>query len=233
MHYATLLFDLDHTLLDADASEAASFDQTLRAAGVDEPSRYVARYAQINRALWAAVERNEITPDDVRVTRFARLVAAVGIDADPKSMADDYVAGMVANAELYPNARAVLETLSTHATLAIVTNGLGDVQRPRVEELGIAHYFDAVVISGEVATAKPGTAIYDLVFEQLGWPDKKKTLMIGDSLSSDIPGGINYGIATCWYNPTGKPRPPDIAIDHEITTLTQLPGLARDGLVRA
>jgi YjjG family noncanonical pyrimidine nucleotidase len=233
MLYTTLLFDLDHTLLDADASEAASFDQTLRAAGVDEPSRYVTRYADINSSLWAAVERNEITPDDVRVTRFARLAAAAGIDADPETMADDYVAGMVANAELYPNARAVLDTLSAQATLAIVTNGLGDVQRPRVEQLDIARYFDAVVISGEVATAKPGRAIYDVVFEQLGWPDKRTTLMIGDSLSSDIPGGINYGLATCWYNPDRKPSPPDLTIDHVITSLTQLPGLVRDGSVLA
>jgi YjjG family noncanonical pyrimidine nucleotidase len=231
MYYTTLLFDLDHTLLDADRAETVSFDVTLRAAGVEDPSRYVSRYAEINDALWAAVERNEITPDDVRVTRFARLAAAANIEADPQTMADDYVAGMVTNAELYPDARAVLEALSTQATLAVVTNGIGDVQRPRVKQLGIARYFDAVVISGDVGTAKPGAAIYDIVFEQLSWPDKKKTLMIGDSLSSDIPGGINYGIATCWYNPDHRPSPPDVAIDHVIRSLTQLPALARDGSV--
>lgn len=231
MRYSTLLFDLDHTLIDADASEAISFDRTLRAAGVADPSALVDQYAEINTALWAAVERNEITPDDVRVTRFARLVEAADIDADPVDMADHYVAGMASTAELYPGARDVLEDLATTATLALVTNGLSEVQRPRIERLDIGHLFDAVVISGEVNTAKPGAKIFDLTFDLLGWPDKKMTLMIGDSLSSDIPGGSGYGIATAWYNPGGQPQPTDLVIDHVVTSLSQLPALAKTGLV--
>jgi len=231
MRYTTLLFDLDHTLLDSDASESVSLDQTLRTAGVVEPDLLIPVYTEINLALWAAVERNEITPDDVRVTRFARLVEAAGLDADPEVMAEHYVEGMASNAELYPNARSILETLSTRATLALVTNGLSDVQRPRVELLDIGRFFEAVIISGEVGTAKPGTDIYDIAFAALGWPTKGTSLMIGDSLSSDIPGGVNYGIATCWYNPEGSPVPADAGIDHVVTDLRQLPNLARTGVV--
>jgi HAD superfamily hydrolase (TIGR01549 family) len=140
-------------------------------------------------------------------------------------MADDYVAGMVANAELYPGARGVLEALSTQATLALVTNGLREAQRPRVERLDIGRYFETIVVSGEVGTAKPGTAIFDLAFDQLDQPDKRTALMIGDSLSSDIPGAIAYGIANCWYNPQQRPTPPHLEIDHVISSLDELPAL--------
>jgi len=91
-----------------------------------------------------------------------------------------------------------------------VSNGLGEVQRSRIERLGIAHYFDAIVISGEVGTAKPGSAIFDIAFELLGRPDPSGAVMIGDSLESDMAGAANYGIDSCWYNPNGAPAPEGI-----------------------
>ena len=221
MRYTTLLFDLDHTLIDGHASEAAAFDYTLRRAGSEVPSYYLAPYTVINAALWAAVERGEITPNDVRSERFAQLIAATDLQADPQAMGDDFVHGMGANGDLYPGTRETLDSLAQAATVALVTNGIGEVQRARIARLDLDRFFDAIVISGEVGVAKPGSEIFDLTFEKLGDPDKAKTLMVGDSLSSDMAGGIAYGIGTCWYaaHATGST---DMPLDHTIITLDEL-----------
>lgn len=232
MHYTTLLFDLDHTLFDSDTSERAAFRRALGEAQVEEPSLYLTRYLDINRSLWAAVERGEIQPADVRVTRFERLVSQTGIEADPKAMADTFVAALGDAGELYDGARDVLETLSGEVTLAMVTNGLAEVQRSRIERLDLERYFETIVISGEVGVSKPGTEIFDITFDLLAAPDKNTTLMIGDSLTSDIQGGINYDILTCWYNPHGKTSTLPTDVTHEISRLAQLPWLAARGEVR-
>ncbi|MBT8247243.1 MAG: YjjG family noncanonical pyrimidine nucleotidase [Acidimicrobiia bacterium] len=233
MRYSTLLFDLDNTLFDAEAAELLAFDHALAAGGVSEPRAHLATYVDINRALWAAVERQELTPNQVQARRFADLVAAAGLDADPTVLAEQFVIGMGRFGDLYDGAGQILATLATTATLALVTNGLGAVQRARIERLGLEPFFSAIVISGEVDTAKPGTEIFDLAFEALGWPPKETVLMVGDSLTSDIAGGAGYGIATCWYNPGGGSAHPDAPIDHEIRSLDQLPRLATTGVATA
>jgi YjjG family noncanonical pyrimidine nucleotidase len=231
MRYSTLLFDLDNTLFDAETSELLAFDHALAAGGVAEPRAHLPTYVDINQALWAAVERQELTPNQVQARRFVDLVAAAGLDADPGVLADEFVTGLGRFGELYPGARAVLETLAANARLALVTNGLGEVQRARVNRLALEPFFSAIVISGEVDTAKPGVRIFDLAFEALDWPAKETALMVGDSLSSDMAGGARYGIATCWYNPGVGVAHPDAAIDHQIRSLDQLPGLAATGTV--
>ena len=223
--YETLLFDFDHTLFDSDASEALAFVSTLKDFGVPDPNVYFPTYQKINQALWFAVEQGKISPNDVRTERFAQLAAAIDLDADPVALADRYVVAMGANGELYPGAFAVLERLASSATLALVTNALSEVQRTRIARIGIASFFAAIVISGEVGPSKPSPAIFDITFDLLKNPTKERTLMIGDSLSSDVKGGTNYGIDTCWYNVHGKIAGPTDVVTHEITTLEQLPFL--------
>jgi YjjG family noncanonical pyrimidine nucleotidase len=230
--YTTVLLDLDHTILDSDASELAAFDHALRSHGVDDPGPYLDGYLAINRALWAGVERGELTPDQVRVTRFERLIDTARLDADPSSIADAFTTGLGNFGDLYPGARDVLETLAAAARVCLVTNGLSDVQRARIDRLGIAPYFDAIVISAEVGASKPGREIFDVAFSRLGDPPRVSALMAGDSLSSDIAGGNAYGIDTCWYNPRRTPRPGGATITHEISDLHRLPAVVLDGSAR-
>lgn len=226
LRYSTVLFDLDHTLLDSDASEALAFAATLRLAGVDDASEHFPVYDTINRSLWAAVERHELTPGHVRVARFEQFVDAVGLDADPLALADAFAEGLGAHGELYPGTRDVLDALAGHVRMGLVTNGLSEVQRRRIERLDLGRYFDSVVISAEVGVSKPSSAIFDIAFDQLGNPSPAGVLMVGDSLSSDISGGVNAGVATCWYNARGAaagdtaPR-----IDHEIAHIAELLGV--------
>lgn len=225
--YTTVLLDLDHTLLDSDQSERLAFRRTLLSAGVDDPEGHLETYQLINRRLWAEVEAGTRTPDEVKVQRFIELAAELqtsGFESlgEPASLAETYALGLGEEGDLYPGALEVVVALAKHHRLGLVTNGLSAVQRTRIGRLGLLPYFDAVVISAEVGTAKPEPDIFDIVFDQLGSPDRASTLMVGDSLSSDIRGGANYGIDTCWYNPGGKVATGSLTPTHEVRNLAEV-----------
>ena len=220
--YSTILLDLDHTLYDSDESERLAYAHTAATFGLADADAHFGTYVDINRAMWAAVERGELQPTDVRFRRFEEFNATVGLDADPEEMATAFVWALGAHGELYPDAAEVLAALASRASLGLVTNGLSDVQRSRLSRLGIADYFDSIVVSSEVGVTKPRPEIFDVAFEQLGNPDKATTVMVGDSLTSDIAGGTGYGIDTCWYNPHRKPLVPDSTPTHQIGALSDL-----------
>jgi 2-haloacid dehalogenase len=222
MTYSTLLFDLDHTLYDSDASEIEAFSHVMREVGVVQPDDHLGTYIEINNALWRRVERGEISPGTVRVERFHQLVARIGLDADPHHMADLFAYGLGAFGELYPGARTMLEQLTTHHTLAMLTNGLSEVQWARINRLDLGQYFSSVVISAEVGHSKPSAAFFDAALAALGDPTKATALMIGDSLTADIRGAAAYGLSTCWYNPHAKLAGADDNITHEIRELNEL-----------
>ncbi|MEM7275786.1 MAG: YjjG family noncanonical pyrimidine nucleotidase [Actinomycetota bacterium] len=205
MRYRTVLLDLDHTLLDSDGSEAAAFAATARSVGLTPTEEVFDRYRTINRGLWAEVERGGVTPVEVRTRRFELFTADLGLaDADPEAMADTFATGLGANGELYPGALAALEGLADVTTLGLVTNGLVEVQEARIERLGLGRFFRSVIISAGVGVAKPAPEIFDLVLDALEVTDRSSTVMVGDSLTSDIQGGHNAGIATCLYDPDGR-----------------------------
>ncbi|MDJ0792420.1 MAG: YjjG family noncanonical pyrimidine nucleotidase [Acidimicrobiia bacterium] len=228
MTYSTLLFDLDFTLFDSDVSEDQAFRYALADVDVPWSTQIVEVYAEINGGLWKAVERGELTPLDVRTTRFEMLFDQLSIDADPVAAADAYVYGMGAFGDLYPDARGMLEDVGTGRAMGLVTNGIGEVQRARIDRLDLERHFAAIVISGEEGVAKPGAEIFDRTFARLGHPERTSVLMIGDSLSSDMAGGIAYGIDTCWFNRDGRAPASDLPISHTVTALNQIPAVLTD-----
>src|SRR5262249_10248049 len=155
MAYTALLLDLDHTLLDSDTSEALAFDHALAGVGVVEPARYLAVYQEINRALWTQVERGAITAAHLRTARFSQLIENTGIAASPSELARAFEYGLGAYGELYPGVRDVLDALAAEpaVSLALVTNGLSNVQRAKIDRLDLARYFRSIAISTEVGAA--------------------------------------------------------------------------------
>lgn len=221
MPYRTILFDLDHTLLDSDASSEHAFRAALAHAGITVDGRHVDRFAEINLGLWDRVEAGELSPNDVRTIRFERLFSTMDIAADPTSVGDEYVRCLGAFGDLYPGTTDALDRLTRHATLGIVTNGIGDVQRARIGRLRLDRWFDAFVISGEVGIAKPDPAIFDLAFAELGEPARSTALMVGDSLTSDMAGGTAAGIDTAWLN-AARLSPNGVPITHHISHIRDL-----------
>ena len=225
MKYRWLLFDADGTLFDYDRAEAHALTETFTQIGLGFQNGYLESYRQINNDLWRAFERGEISQEKLKTERFRILCQVLNMTADPAELSQIYLANLAKGIYLIEGAKEMIAVLSAHYRLAIITNGLKDVQRPRFANSAIVNYFTAIVISEEVGVAKPDSKIFDIAFKDMGQPGKGEVLIIGDSLTSDIAGGVNYGIDTCWYNPEGRERPSNLNIRYEIRSLSELPGL--------
>jgi len=202
--YSTVLFDLDHTLLDSDASEQAAFDVTMRSVGVAPTPDVFAVYHGINQALWRRVEAGEVSPNDVKIRRFEQLLSELDVSGDPHDMGAMFVQGLTDNGDLYDGARTLLGSLSGRVRMGLVTNGIGPVQRGRIARLDIGGHFEAIVISGELHMSKPDPAIFDHVLAEMGVDDRSGVVMVGDSLGSDIAGATNAGIDSIWFDRHGN-----------------------------
>ncbi len=204
MRYRWLLFDADGTLFDYDRAEAAALERTLAGVGFELEPDTRTIYHRINGALWKQLEGGTVDALTLRYRRFELLFAELGIPvAAAKKASERYLVELAACSELLPGAEDVVRELARSTRMALVTNGIADVQRPRFERSSIVHLFATLTISDELGIAKPDPRILDIALEALGSPPKDEVLMIGDSLTSDIQGGVNAGVDTCWYAPNG------------------------------
>ncbi len=226
MRYRWLLFDADGTLFDYDRAEAEALERTLGEVGSALAPDTRAIYHRINGALWKQLEGGTVDAMTLRYRRFELLFQALGIPvAGAKRASETYLVALAASARLLPGVEAVVRELAASTRMAIVTNGLADVQRPRFDRSSIIDLFETLTISDELGIAKPDPRILDITLEALGSPPKEEVLMIGDSLTSDIQGGVNAGIDTCWYAPNGDQAPASPAPTHVIRSLSELPGI--------
>ncbi len=222
MRYRWLLFDADGTLFDYDRAEMTALRRTFKAFGWPFRAEYAAAYRRINAALWRDYEKGRIDQDRLRTERFVRLFEAVGPALDADAFGRRYLTHLAEATFLTDGAEQLLRTLHGRIGMALITNGLADVQRPRFRRSSIGRYLSPWIISGEVGVAKPDPAIFEIAFQAMGNPPKDRVLIIGDGLTSDIQGGNAFGIDTCWFNPKGKPRPPDVALRYEIRDLWEV-----------
>jgi YjjG family noncanonical pyrimidine nucleotidase len=225
MKYRWLLLDADGTLFDYDRAEAMALERTFRDLGHDYRPDYAAAYRRINGAIWREFEQGRITQDRLRARRFELLFQAVGLASDAEWFSARYLEHLAWGIDLLPDAEEVLADLHGRIGLALITNGLQDVQRPRLARSNIGYYLDPVIISEEVGFSKPDPRIFQTAFEAMGHPPKQDVLIVGDSLTSDIRGGNNYGIDTCWFNPRREPSPGDVLVRYEIQGLHELVAL--------
>ena len=220
--YQWLLFDADGTLFDYDRAEEKALEGTFQDFQLFFTGDHAGSYQKINHQIWLDFENGLITAAELRVARFERLFAAISIQADALHFSQRYLQNLAMASDLIDGAEETIRRLKGHYHLGLITNGLKDVQRPRLACSAIAGYFDAVAISEELGAAKPDPLYFDLVFEMIGQPARKSVLVIGDSLSSDIQGGTNYGLDTCWFNPQGKPGRPELRVTYEIRRLEEI-----------
>lgn len=205
--YTTLLFDADDTLLDFGLAEATAIKNTCEAFGIPFSEEVGRLYSGINDALWKRLEKGEVTRDIIKIARFEQFVDALDACADAKNMADYYVEALSETGALLDGADELCCKLSKVYDMHIVTNGITYVQKKRFAKSGLAPYFKNCFISEECGSKKPDKEFFDYIFSQIGEKDKSKICIIGDSMSSDILGGINAGIDTCYFSPSRKEGP--------------------------
>ena len=229
MQYQVVLFDADGTLFDFARAESYALEEAFRELGLGYRSEFLRVYEVINHEAWRRFERGEITSQELRILRFTQFRAKLGMQTDPERLSRTYLAWLARAEFLLEGARELVEALAGKVRLAIVTNGLKDVQRGRFGRSPIRTYFEEIVISEEVGAQKPDPVIFEHTLRRLDHTDKSSVLMVGDSLSSDIQGGVNFGIDTCWYNPGHAEAPRSPTPRHVIHTLDQLLSICLPG----
>ena len=219
--YTSLFLDLDNTLLDFTKAEAAAIRKVLVAYSLPSDDGTVKKYSEINLSYWKRFERGEIQKNDIFEGRFNTLLDFLGEKRDTAAIARDYCKNLSEGYFTVEYAEEILDYLKTKGyKLYATTNGLSMTQFKRIKNSGIEPYFDKVFVSEEVNHQKPEKEYFDYVIANIPEKDKSKMLIIGDSQSSDILGGINAEIDTCWYNPN-KSEPKYIS-KFEISSLLEL-----------
>ena len=225
MKYKLLLFDADGTLFDYDKAEEFALKEALCSFGLNIYNPDILQeYRKVNFSIWKEFENNLISAGELKTERFKRFFKIIKIDGkvSPKEFSDVYLSKLSEATFLLPGAEKIVEWCSSRFKIAIITNGLTIVQRPRFNSSSLSKYFFEYIISEEVGHAKPGNEIFDYSFTLLDHSNKDDVLIIGDNLSSDIKGGIDYGIDTCWLNQDGNNNDLKIHPTFEISDLSEL-----------
>ena len=217
--------DLDDTILDFQKAEHVALSKTLRGFGLEPTETVLKRYNLINKAHWEALERKELTREQVLLGRFQVLFEEMGISAEPVKVARAYEHNLSIGHWFLPGAEEAVARLSRKYKLYLTSNGTASVQKGRMTSANLYRFFENVFVSQEIGVNKPAVEYFEKCFAQIPGFDKTKAIIVGDSLTSDILGGQNAGIATCWVNPHHKQGRPDIRVDYEIEALSQLEDL--------
>lgn len=220
-----LFLDLDDTILDFHKAERIAISKTFRDFGIEPAEEVLARYHQINKDCWHKLELGEWTREQVLVRRFELLFAGQGIVCDGTQVARAYEKNLSVGHYFLPGAEAAVDALSRKFRLFLASNGTASVQKGRMTSANLYRFFEKVFVSQELGANKPAREFFQRATEQIPGYDAAKAMMVGDSLTSDILGGINAGMKTCWVNPGRTTANPEIRADYEIESLSQLEAL--------
>lgn len=221
--YKLILADADDTLFDFSRTERSAVERTFAGIDAGMPQEdLIAEYHRINKKLWKEVEEGTMDTKRLRSERFRRLFDELSLPYSAVEFGEQYIRYLSEGTDLLEGAEELCRKWSAQCPLVIVTNGIADVQRARIEHSAIRGYISGLIISEEIGTSKPDPRMFEAAFACVGHTEKMSAVMIGDSLSSDILGGMNFGIDTCWYNPKGMPNTLGKEPTYEIKTLKEL-----------
>ena len=219
-----LLLDLDDTILDFHKAERIALSKTIREFGVEPTEEVLSLYHGINKWHWEQLELGMLSREEVLVNRFGVLFEKLGKTVDACLCARAYERNLSVGHYFLPGAQEAVDSLHKKYRLFLVSNGTASVQKGRMTSADLYRFFETVFVSQEIGHNKPSVAYFNACFAAIPGFDKEKAIIVGDSLSSDIKGGINAGIRTVWVNPEHKPWG-DIRPDYEIESISQLEGL--------
>lgn len=222
--YKYILLDADNTLYDFDLAEHDALHATMAEFGVSLSEEEHSVYHGINDNLWKMLERGETTREELKTRRFDEFAEYLGMKdrLNAEELAKGYVVNLAKQCQLIDGAEALCRELSKKYRLSLITNGLTNTQRSRISLSPLPKYFTDIFISEEMGCAKPSVEFFDCVRKTIGDDDLSAYLVIGDSLSSDIQGAVNFGCDSVWISRDGKsdPRP-----TYTVTELSEIYGI--------
>ena len=223
-----LFLDLDDTILDFHKAERIALAKTIRDFGVEPTEEVLDRYHVINKWHWEQLELGRMTRPQVLSGRFRMLFEELGVAADPQAVTEKYTENLSIGHYFLPGAEEAVMQLHGKYRLFLASNGTASVQKGRMTSANLYRFFEQVFVSQEIGHNKPSKEYFDICFSRIPGFDPAKAMIVGDSLTSDMKGGNNAGIRTCWVNPGHAPRNPEIHVDYEIEALSDLPALLEE-----
>lgn len=222
-----LLWDIDGTVLNFEASERAAIRKGFALFGLGEcTDEMIREYSMINVKYWEKLERGELTKDRVLEGRFEEFFTLKGIDISVAAPFNaEYQKNLAEVICFEPFARELIWEYQGKYRQYAASNGTALAQRTKLRNSGLDQIFDSVFISDEIGVEKPMAGFFDAALAEMKGLDKSEIMIIGDSLTSDMRGGDWAGIVTCWYNPKGKKNTLGVRVDYEISSLEELPGV--------
>ncbi len=222
MKEAFVFLDLDNTILDFSMAERTALTRMLSERGIEPTEERLARYPVINIRFWEKLEEGLLTREEVLVGRFEAFFAEQGLAVSGREACERYESLLHEGHWFMPGAQELLQALQGRHRVFLVSNGLASVQESRMESAGIKDCFEKIFISELIGCDKPSREFFERCFAQIPGFERSRAIIVGDSLTSDIRGGVNAGILSCWYNPKGLPGREDIVPDYEIRHLDEL-----------
>ena len=214
-----VLLDIDDTILDFKACERNAIQKTMEKYGVKPNNELVEKYSKINKSLWELFEKKEITKAELLVRRFEMFFHPLGVFEKANEINKNYLNYLSGEVFFVKDAVEFCKKLKEKCKVYVVTNGVKSTQVRRLDKSMLLEYFDDVFISEDVGYQKPDVRFFVYVYDRIGMPKKDEMIILGDSKTSDIQGGINFGITTCWFNKYGFDKYPDVTADYEIDEL--------------
>ena len=218
--YTTLLFDIDDTLLDFKMAEKVAVSKTFENIGLTPTDEVVKKYSDINASLWEKYQKKEITKKRLVIKRFEEFSDFYCLSLNAEEVNQDYFKNVAQGFFEIEGAKETLKKLNEKYETYAVTNATLWISTARLKGSGFYPMFKKIFNSEEIGASKPNKEFFDVVFANINEKDKSKILIIGDSLTSDIQGGINAGIDTCWINSNDKNT--DLNVTYTLKSVTEL-----------
>ena len=222
MNKKILLIDLDNTLIDFNECARHSIINAFEELGFTYTENVFKTFIEENVKIWKRLEKGEITKPQLRATRWNIILGKLGIDFDGTVLEEMFENGVAKGAYAVDGAYDLLDYLYGNYKLYIVSNGFRFVQESRLKIGNFEKYFDGVFVSEDIGIPKPAKEFFDYCFENINHPPKDDVILIGDSITADILGGINYGIDTIWFNKNNEPLPENINPTYTVNTLNEI-----------
>jgi len=216
--YEWILFDADETLFEFDALRGLKL--MFSRLGVDFSDADFSEYQLVNKPLWIQYQDGAISAAELQYQRFQAW--AERLDETPKTLNSAFLSAMADICAPLNGAAQLLNALRGKVKLGIITNGFTELQQIRLERTGFRNHFDVLIISEQVGVAKPHPDIFEHALSVMGSPARERVLMVGDNPDSDILGGLNAGLQTCWINTGNKPEPAGIKPHYQVASLPEL-----------
>ena len=223
--FDTILWDVDQTLLDFKKSEDYAVRFCFRKYGKEAADETVALYSAINERFWKRIEKGEINKKEALVDRFRSLFEQIGEeDIDAGAFQKEYAKALGSVYYYQDDSYELVKRLKEEGKYRqyLVTNGVTLTQKNKLHLSGFDKLVDGIFISEEIGMPKPSKEYFEKCFSMMLGFCKEKAVIVGDSLSSDMKGGNNAGIATCWYNPSGLQNHLEVKVDYEIKNLNEI-----------